>query len=46
MDYKEIKVLTNNDKNEDAIEKEIKTVDVDSLIEVEWRKRERLQCLA
>lgn len=44
MQTDEIKVIVNN--VETKTENEVETIDTDTLIEIEWVKRNRLNCLA
>ena len=44
MQTDEIKVIVNN--VETKAENEVETIDTDTLIEIEWVKRNRLNCLA
>lgn len=44
MQTDEIKVIVNN--VETKAEDEVETIDTDTLIEIEWVKRNRLNCLA
>lgn len=44
MQTDEIKVIVNN--VETKAENEVETIDTDILIEIEWVKRNRLNCLA
>ena len=46
MQHEEIKVLTGDFVEQQVEEKKSETPDSDALIELLWKKRQRLQCLA